>query len=828
MALLASLLVLPWKVTTAQTRPAASTPQTVSSTAWSVPGQWTWMAGSDHIKQPGTYPILGQASPTATPGGRGYSAGWSGNDGRLWLFGGAGFDSVGERAELNDLWAWDPATLQWTWVGGSSSVGCDVCGPAGVYGSKGVSAAANIPGGRQTMMYWLDRDGNFWLFGGLGFSEDGESVLNDLWEFNFQTRQWTWWSGSDKINPAGAPPGVYGSRGVPSAANTPGSRTGGANWVDSDGNLWLMGGFGSAQNAGTDGWLSDLWKFDMTLKQWAWMGGSNTDAGVSPVYGAQGQPDPASLPGSRQDPVSWSDPRGHFWLMGGGGRDGNGDWRYYNDLWEYDPAIAEWTWWGGSPGLSITNGYYAAPGVYGTKGTPDPANQPGSRYFATGTTDSAGNLWLFGGFGFDAAGNPGFLNDLWEYLAGKQQWVWISGGDALDANGGAPGSYGQLQVAAPSNVPSGRSDHPIWMDPSGRLWLFGGSDDQAKSNFGDLNDLWLYTPGNYTAPPQAATPTFSPAPGAYASAQNVTISDATPGAAIHYTTDGSAPTGSSTFYSTPIPVATTTTIKAFASAAGHTDSSVASGTYTITFPAAATPTFTPAAGTYAAAQSVTIADATSGAAIHYTTDGSTPTTASPIYAGVIAVNSSLTIKALATATGYAASSVAVATYTIQIPDPDFAVTVNPWSLIIPAGKSASATLDVQPSNGFAAAVSFTCSGLPAGATCRFSPPSVTPSGGAKALSTVTIHTSQNSATVRASETGAAGILAAALFSFGWLRRRRIAAQTWLAILLAAALLSSLCGCASYVLSGSPVTAQVLITATSGSMQRETTLTVTVK
>jgi hypothetical protein len=80
---------------------------------------------------------------------------------------------------------------------------------------------------------------------------------------------------------------------------------------------------------------------------------------------------------------------------------------------------------------------------------------------------------------------------------------------------------------------------------------------------------------------------------------------------------------------------------------------------------AATPTFTPAAGTFTSAQSVTLADSTSGAAIHYTTDGSTPTASSATYIGAIAVSATTTINAIAIATGMTNSAVASATYTIN-------------------------------------------------------------------------------------------------------------------------------------------------------------------
>jgi len=85
-----------------------------------------------------------------------------------------------------------------------------------------------------------------------------------------------------------------------------------------------------------------------------------------------------------------------------------------------------------------------------------------------------------------------------------------------------------------------------------------------------------------TAPPVVtATPTLSPAPGAYTSAQLVTLSDTTPGAVIYYTTDGSPPTTSSTKYSAPITVSNAT-VQAIAIAAGDTASAVASGSYSVT------------------------------------------------------------------------------------------------------------------------------------------------------------------------------------------------------------------------------------------------------
>jgi ribosome-binding factor A len=175
---------------------------------------------------------------------------------------------------------------------------------------------------------------------------------------------------------------------------------------------------------------------------------------------------------------------------------------------------------------------------------------------------------------------------------------------------------------------------------------------------------------------EAATPTFSPAAGTYTSIQTVTISDGTSGATIYYTTNGTTPTTASSVYNSPVTVGATQTLEAIALASGYTQSPVGSAAYTINLPAAATPTFNPAAGTYSSAQTVTISDGTSGATIYYTTNGSTPTTSSSVYNSPIAVSASETLKAIATATGYSQSAVGSAAYTISLP-PAATPTFNP-------------------------------------------------------------------------------------------------------------------------------------------------------
>jgi lipoprotein-anchoring transpeptidase ErfK/SrfK len=85
----------------------------------------------------------------------------------------------------------------------------------------------------------------------------------------------------------------------------------------------------------------------------------------------------------------------------------------------------------------------------------------------------------------------------------------------------------------------------------------------------------------YGVEPKTAEPTFSPRAGSYATAQVVKIADASAGAAIFYTTDGSTPTTASTPYTGPVTVASSETLKALALAPASMPSAVKSGKYTI-------------------------------------------------------------------------------------------------------------------------------------------------------------------------------------------------------------------------------------------------------
>ncbi|MGB7727523.1 MAG: choice-of-anchor D domain-containing protein [Candidatus Acidiferrum sp.] len=99
----------------------------------------------------------------------------------------------------------------------------------------------------------------------------------------------------------------------------------------------------------------------------------------------------------------------------------------------------------------------------------------------------------------------------------------------------------------------------------------------------------------------------------------------------------------------------------------------------------ATPSIQPNGGVFGAAQSVSITDTTSGAIIYYTTDGSTPSSASPVYSSAFTLNSVTTVQAIAVATGDTNSSVGNAIFKFRTPPGTYPITITVSAT--PAGSS---------------------------------------------------------------------------------------------------------------------------------------------
>ena len=204
----------------------------------------------------------------------------------------------------------------------------------------------------------------------------------------------------------------------------------------------------------------------------------------------------------------------------------------------------------------------------------------------------------------------------------------------------------------------GCSDTPISV-PDG-----GGTTDSG----GGTGDGGGGTPDAKCA---AATPTFSVPGGSYSAAQTVSIATTSSGATIYYTIDGNTPTAGSSKYSTPISVSDTTKptkVSAYAVMEGCTDSAVNAATYTITadIKRAATPTITPASGSYTESKQVTIATTEKDGTIIFTTNNTQPSkTNGTVYTTPFTVVDGVTtVIAITTANNVPDSLNATATYTV--------------------------------------------------------------------------------------------------------------------------------------------------------------------
>jgi N-acetylneuraminic acid mutarotase len=467
---------------------------------------WIWFSGSKYANSVGNFQSQSttQANPLNQPSARQLAATWTApgttnSTGKLWMFGGGGYDSTGTAGFLNDLWYYTPGACAknalsqtycgtWTWVSGSNKANT-----LGVYtmdaNGNPTYSATNMPGARSAAAHWTDAQGNFWLFGGNGYDSVGNlGNLNDLWVFNGTTGQANWIGGSAKTNSTGATTPAY-----------PGARSYATTWTDQSGRFWLFGGesLNSAGTASVD--LNDLWYFtpsvtqDATTKAYVYSGTwtqvASGAANTGGVYGTQGTAATTNYPGARINAQAWVEGTGKIWMFGGSGIDGSGNSGALNDMWSYDISSNSWTWVAGSSIISAAE-------VAGTLGTAASGNTPSARLGTSGWTDTSGTvLWLFGGSGTDSTGTStssdggGALSELWAFNTQTHLWAFMGGSPIAGTAGVFANDIG-VDTGLYYSTPGSRLWGSGWVDANGHFWLYGGTGDDMSGTSGYLNDLW--------------------------------------------------------------------------------------------------------------------------------------------------------------------------------------------------------------------------------------------------------------------------------------------------------------------------------------------------
>ncbi len=437
---------------------------------------WTWMSGSNVSGTVPSWGTKGIPSTSNLPGVRLLApASWTDHNGKFWMFGGG--NTAGSYF-YNDMWKYDPVTNQWTWMNGTNTTNA-----TGVYGTKGVFAPANTPGGKvETDCAVTDSHGKLWLFGGQGIDSTGFvwRHSNELWAFDPNTNQWAFMGG----NKLGDQKGVYGTMGTAAATNWPGCRQIHLGWIDSKDQIWFWGGRGY-DATGAINPLNDMWMYSTTTGLWTWMSGTSASV-ANPVgnYGTQCVPAASNIPCQRIEArAHWTDNCDNLWMLGGSFYDGIIGQEDRNDLWRYNTKTNLWTWVSGDNTTNTT-------GVYGTKGVASTANKPEAMEGANAFYLLGDGLWLCGGANWHDHGtglfhSPSYYNhfEVWKYVPDKPS-------AAFTFTAGA-GCGSQKVTFTDNSVPNCN-------EIKSRLWNFGDPASGAADTSTLPNPIHTYgTAGTY-------------------------------------------------------------------------------------------------------------------------------------------------------------------------------------------------------------------------------------------------------------------------------------------------------------------------------------------
>ncbi len=218
--------------------------------------KWTWMKGPDSVSAPGVYGTRGVEDSLNYPKARWAFSRWKDANDNFYLFGGNYFSSGYFR--LNDLWKYNKATNNWTWIKGPPGIFQDT----GIVGNFCVIDSSFNPISRlESRTNIIDKFGNFWLHSGFAIhpSTPYAISLNDLWTYDVLTNEWTFiWADEYYHREAN-----FGQKGIASPCNHPPGRWGGVSWYDPNQHaIYMFGGY-QFYPPHASRFRSSMWKYEI-------------------------------------------------------------------------------------------------------------------------------------------------------------------------------------------------------------------------------------------------------------------------------------------------------------------------------------------------------------------------------------------------------------------------------------------------------------------------------------------------------------------------------------------------------------------------------------
>ncbi|WP_348733177.1 chitobiase/beta-hexosaminidase C-terminal domain-containing protein [Rheinheimera texasensis] len=202
---------------------------------------------------------------------------------------------------------------------------------------------------------------------------------------------------------------------------------------------------------------------------------------------------------------------------------------------------------------------------------------------------------------------------------------------------------------------------------------------------------------------QVSSPAISPNGGTHSGSVSVSLSSATAGATIRYSTNGTDIDANSPIFSAPITLTANATVKARAFKVGMTDSTQTSASFVVNpLQQVSSPAISPSGGTHSGSVSVSLSSATAGATIRYSINGADISASSPVYTAPFTLTTNTAVKARAFKAGMTDSAQTSASFV-----------VNPLQTV--------SSPAISPNGGIhSGSVAVSLSSSTAGATIRYS------------------------------------------------------------------------------------------------------------